>query len=324
VTRVGIVGAGGVAQRHARVLAGLPDVQVVGVTDVSPGAARGLAGAYGADAFDGVGDLLAAGIDAAYVCVPPFAHGPAERAIVAAGVPMFIEKPIAINVAVAEETAGLIADSGLRTAVGHHWRYLEIVEQARKVLDGRPVRLVTGAWLDKVPPVGWWLRRERSGGQVIEQVTHVLDLMVALLGDVREVYAIAAPVTRPAFPDADVDAVTAATLRFASGAVASVSATSLLRTTCRAEVELFCDGRRIVLSETACVVDDGDGAGPVVHPDPGLAKERVDRAFVDAVRGRAADVRAPYAVALRTHRVACAIARSARDGVPVTLSTAAA
>jgi myo-inositol 2-dehydrogenase/D-chiro-inositol 1-dehydrogenase len=324
-TRIAIVGAGGVARRHATVLGGFGDVALVGVTDPVADAARSLAQTAQTQAYGDLETLLdATRPDAVYVCVPPFAHGEPERRLLARGIPFFVEKPLASNLVVAEELAEAVARRGLLTATGYHWRYLDGVARAAALLAATPAHLAVAAWLDKVPPVGWWLRRERSGGQVIEQVTHVLDLMVALLGDVREVYAIAAPVTRPAFPDADVDAVTAATLRFASGAVASVSATSLLRTTCRAEVELFCDGRRIVLSETACTVDDGDGDGPVVHADPGHAKERVDRAFVDAVQGWGADVRAPYAVALRTHRVACALARSARDGVPVSVSAAAA
>jgi predicted dehydrogenase len=62
-----------------------------------------------------------------------------------------------------------------------------------------------------------------------------------------------------------------------------------------------------------------DAAGQEVHEDGGEAKVRVDRAFVDAVRGEGDDVRAPYAAALRTHRVACALAESARRGAPVDL-----
>lgn len=317
MTRVGIVGAGGVAQRHARVLAGLPDVQVVGVTDVSPGAARGLAGAYGADVFDGVGDLLAAGIDAAYVCVPPFAHGPAERAIVAAGVPMFIEKPIAINVAVAEETAGLIADSGLRTAVGHHWRYLEIVEQARKVLDGRPVRLVTGAWLDKVPPVGWWPHADRSGGPIVEQAAHVLDLVRHLAGEVSEVYATGNG-TPPQVPGADVDGATVATLRFASGAVGTLAATCVLDWKQRAGLEVYADGLALSLTESSLVVRDAGGT-ETTEVDPDSARVAVDRAFIGAVRGESDDIRVPYAEALRTHRLALAVAESAAAGRPVSV-----
>src|SRR3954447_10667277 len=119
-TRVGLVGAGGVAQRHARVLSALPDVQLVGVTDVVPEAARKLAGMHGAKAVPDVAALLTEGLDAVYVCVPPFAHGPAERAVIDAGIPLFVEKPIAINMDGARETASLVAKRGLLTGVGHH------------------------------------------------------------------------------------------------------------------------------------------------------------------------------------------------------------
>jgi predicted dehydrogenase len=322
-TRIAIVGAGGVARRHAQVLSGFADVALVGVTDPDAQAARALAEAHGMPAFPDLAAVLdGAEPDAVYLCVPPFAHGEPERVLIARGIPFFVEKPLASNVALAEELAEAIARRGLLTATGYHWRYLDGVARARELLAATPAHLAMGAWLDKVPPVAWWLQCERSGGQVVEQLTHVIDVMVALLGDVREVYAVAQRVARPAFPDADVDAVTAATLRFTGGAVASVAATSLLRGMCRAEVELLCDGRRIALSEAGCVIDDG--AGPVVHADPGHAKMRIDRAFVDAVQGRCADVRAPYAVALRSHRVACAIARSAQDGVPVSLGPPAA
>jgi myo-inositol 2-dehydrogenase/D-chiro-inositol 1-dehydrogenase len=315
---VGIVGAGGVAQRHARVLAGLPDVQVVAVTDVVSDAARGLAETYGAHVFDDVDGLLAAGLDAAYVCVPPFAHGPAERAIVAAEVPMFIEKPIAINLAIAEEIADLVTGTGLLTAVGHHWRYLSIVEQARTLLADRPVRLVSGSWLDKVPPVGWWPHAEQSGGPVVEQAAHVLDLARHLAGEVSEVYA-AGNGTPPPVPGADVDGATVATLRFVTGAVGTLAATSVLDWKQRAGLEVYADGLALSLTESALVVRDVNGTESV-EVDPDLARVAVDRAFIEAVRGESDDIRVPYAEALRTHRLALAVTESAAAGRPVNVA----
>jgi myo-inositol 2-dehydrogenase/D-chiro-inositol 1-dehydrogenase len=315
-----MVGAGGVARRHASVLAEFGDVSIVGVTDPAQETAAALATATGASVFRSVAELLdATAPDAVYVCVPPFAHGPPERELIERGIPFFVEKPLACDTAVAEELAAAVAERGLLTACGYQWRYLDGVQRARELLAATPAHLAVAAWLDQVPPVGWWVRLARSGGQVVEQVTHVLDAMVDLLGPVRQVYAVGQRARREAFPDADVDAVTCATLRFSSGAIGSVAATSLLRGKHRTGVELVCEGRRIALSEDELVVHDGDGIAPAVHRESGHAKRRVDRAFIDAVQGRAVDVRAPYAVALRTHRVACAIAQSARDGVPVGL-----
>ncbi|MFI7540647.1 Gfo/Idh/MocA family protein [Actinoplanes sp. NPDC049599] len=319
-TRVGMIGAGGVAQRHAKVLSGLAGVQVVGVTDVVPAAAQGLADAHGARVYPDVEALLDAGLDAAYVCVPPFAHGPAERAVVAAGLPLFVEKPISINWDTALEIAALAAQSEIITAVGHHWRYLGIVEQARALLGDRPVRLVTGAWLDKVPPVAWWPHRDRSGGPVVEQAAHVLDLARHLAGEITEVTAVGNG-TPPPVPDADVDGATAATLRFAGGAVGTLAATCVLGWKERAGLEIYADGLALALTETGLVVRDADGPR-TVDSDPESARIAVDRAFIDAVRGDGNDIRVPYAEALRTHAVALAVAEAAATGRAVTPRTA--
>src|SRR3954462_11141752 len=104
--RVGLVGAGGVGARHARTLAGFPDVELVGVTDAVPGAADALAGDLGVPVVEDVDRLVPPRPDGVWLCVPPFGHGELELAAVRAGVPFFVEKPLATGVAVAEEVAG--------------------------------------------------------------------------------------------------------------------------------------------------------------------------------------------------------------------------
>ncbi|MER5334406.1 Gfo/Idh/MocA family oxidoreductase [Micromonospora sp. NPDC002717] len=320
--RVGLVGAGGVAQRHARVLGGFADVELLGVTDVVPEAAAELAGAHGARTFDDVEELLAAGPDAVYVCVPPFAHGPAEELVIAAGVPMFVEKPVAVDLATAERIADLVARRGLLTGVGHHWRYLPVVRQARELLAGRPVRMVSGAWWDKVPPVAWWCSRDRSGGPVVEQAAHVLDLVRTLVGEATEVTAYGNG-TPPPVDGADIDSVTTAALRFANGAVGTLTAACVLGWKHRAGLEILADGMALSLTEDSLVVCDADGERRF-DADPDAARVAVDRAFVDAVRGVGDDVRVPYAEALGTQRLALAVADSARTGRTVRLDRPAA
>jgi myo-inositol 2-dehydrogenase/D-chiro-inositol 1-dehydrogenase len=316
VTRIGLVGAGGVAQRHARVLSALPEVQVMGVTDVQPAAAAALAEAYGATVFNDVHDLLAAGPEAVYVCVPPFAHGPAERAVIESGLPLFVEKPIAIDLDTAVDISTLIAQRNLLTAVGHHWRYLSVVEQAKALLADRPVRLVTGAWLDKVPPVAWWPRAERSGGPVVEQAAHVLDLARHLAGEVTEVWAAGSGIP-PAVDGADVDGSTAVALRFTGGAVGTVAATCVLGWKERAGLEIYADGLALALTESELVIRDGDRVETITC-EPAEGHVAVDRAFVRAVRGEDDDIRVPYTEALRTHELALAVAQSAAEGRAVT------
>jgi predicted dehydrogenase len=316
-----LVGAGNVAQRHGRVLTTFDDVQLVGVTDVIADAARRLAEAHGVPAFPDLTALLNADLDAVYICVPPFAHGPVEELVLAAGLPMFVEKPLAVDLPTAQRIAEAVAARGILAAVGHHWRYLDLVERARQLLADRPVRLVNCFWLDKLPPVTWWTRRGLSGGPVVEQAVHVLDLARLLAGEVSQVYATAG-CTPPPVDDADVDAATAATLRFTSGAVGTLATTCVLGWKHRAGLEVYADRFALSLGEEALVVHDGDREYRLPG-DPVAARTAVDRAFVDAVRGVGDDIRAPYADAFRTHRLACALAESAAGGQAVRLAEVA-
>lgn len=317
--KVGFVGAGGVAKRHVDVLLALGEVEVAGIADLDGDLATELAGHCGARAYPNHEELLdSEDLDALYVCVPPFAHGPPEHAAIDARLPFFVEKPVGIDLESPTAVAERVEETTLVTAVGYHWRYLDTVEQAASLLEHNPARLVTGSWLDKVPPPAWWVRRERSGGQTIEQSTHVLDLIRHLVGEVSEVYAVEATAEPPKVEGADVADVTSATLRFADGAIGSLSSTCLLRSKHRAGLEIVADGVAMAITELDLVVDRGEG--PERHEAQADAKTAVDRDFVDAVLGRENRIRVPYAEALETHRLACALNRSALEGRSVKVS----
>jgi predicted dehydrogenase len=313
--RAGLVGAGGVGARHGRTLHGLPDVELVGVADAVPSAAAALAGELDVPALD-VDGLLGAGLDAVWLCVPPFAHGELELAVARAGLPLFVEKPLGAGLDVAEEIAAAVAAAGVPTATGYHWRHLDTVAAARAVCAASPPRLVSVTWLDKVPPPAWWSRAGRSGGQVVEQATHVLDLARVLAGEVEEVEAVAAPSSDPA--SRDVDDATAALLRFASGAVGTLTAACAQPAKTRAGIEVSCAGAAVELTETSLTITTAEGAD---RREPAVdARTAVDRAFVDlVVTGTRAEGLVDYAEALRTHRLAVAVAESARTGSRVRL-----
>jgi predicted dehydrogenase len=191
--RIGMVGAGAVAARHVRTLLAMDGVEVAAVADPALERAKELAAEAGAAAYPNHMELLAAELlDAVYICVPPFAHGAPELAVIDAGLPMFVEKPVAIDQETAAEIAARLAGQPLLTCTGYHWRWLDIFDRAAELLADRPARLVQCSWLDKVPPPPWWLRRDGSGGQTIEQTTHVLDTARGLAGEVTEVHAFGA------------------------------------------------------------------------------------------------------------------------------------
>jgi predicted dehydrogenase len=306
--------------RHARHLAQLKDVRVVAVTDPNAAAAQSFAETTDAAVATDLDELIKTSPDAVYVCVPPHAHGAIEEQLLDAGIAMFVEKPLAMDLPTADRIAATARKAGVVTAVGHHWRYSPAVDLVRDLLAGRPVRLVTGSWIDRVPPVPWWSKRALSGGQIVEQAVHVLDLIRLLCGDVVEVdaYANSAP---PATPGADVDGATVAILKLKSGAVGSVAAACCVDWKHLAGLELHADGLSVTIRE-----DDISAKTPqgVVRRSlqPEDAKQAADRAFIDAVVGNGSarsGILVDYDEALRTHELACAIATSAAHHRPVRL-----
>jgi myo-inositol 2-dehydrogenase / D-chiro-inositol 1-dehydrogenase len=313
--RVGLLGAGAVGTRHARTLCSFPGVEVVGVCDPVPAAAEALAGQLGVPEHDDLAGLLRAGPDAVWLCVPPFAHGEPELTLVRAGVPFFVEKPPAADLPVARQIAAAVAAAGLPTATGYHWRHLDTVAAAGALLVGRPVRLLQARWWGTTPPAAWWRRGALSGGQVVEQATHVLDLARVLAGEVEEVVGAAAPSTAEG---RDVPDATAAVLRFASGAVGTVSTSCVLPGPTAAGVEVVAGEMWMDLTETALRTRTAEGEQVSVPEVDG--RRAVDRAFVDVLSGRpASSGLVDVAEALRTHQLAVAVAEAARTGgvVPV-------
>jgi myo-inositol 2-dehydrogenase/D-chiro-inositol 1-dehydrogenase len=309
IRRIGFVGAGGVALRHATVLAQFEDVRLVAATDIDPDRAARFAEGHGMVATADVDQLLALELDAVYVCVPPFAHGPPELALLDAGVALFVEKPLAADEKAAAAVAERVAESGALCRVGHHWRCAEPVARARELLRDRPVRLVSGWWLDKVPPVPWWTDHALSGGPIIEQAVHVLDLARFLVGEVEQVCAVGATALTPG----GVETATASVLGFRDGAVGTMATTCVLRGKHRAGLEIVADGLVIGVGEDWLEVGDGTAPPERATFDPWTARVAADRRFVDALHGRLGDTdTAPpdYAEAMRTHRLACALLRS--------------
>lgn len=313
LTRIGFIGAGGIAHRHFGVLEQFGDVEIAAIADPEEARAQNAAARFGARAFSDAETMLREiPLDALYICVPPFAHGAPERAAIAAGLPFFVEKPVALDLATAEAIAREVGAAGLVTAVGYHWRYLDTVDEVRGLLAHNPARLMSGYWLDSTPPPRWWWHADQSGGQMVEQTTHLLDLARYLGGDVTRVYGLAGVTERAEFPGLDVPTVSTASLQFASGAIANFASTCLLGWNHRVGLHLFGDRLAIELTDHDVMIDTGQG-----RPVRGTRGDPVwqeDRDFIDAVQGKENRIRCPYADAVETHRLALAIGESARTG----------
>jgi Predicted dehydrogenases and related proteins len=154
ICRIGLIGAGNVGRRHAQVLRSFPDVHLAGITDVVPQAAAALARDVGCRPFPGTGELLSAGSTRSTSACRRSRTGAPEAAVLSAGVPLFVEKPLAATAETAERVGAQVAAAGVLTAVGHHWRYLKVVERARRLLDGRRCAWSAGRGWTRCPPSG--------------------------------------------------------------------------------------------------------------------------------------------------------------------------
>lgn len=317
-TRIGFIGAGGIASRHLGNLLTFTDVTVEAIADPALDHAQQQAARCNARVHADYRAMLDnEELDALYICVPPGMHGPLELAAIERDLPFFAEKPLAADLVTAERIAREVKRSGLVTAIGYHWRYLDTTEEAQALLAENPARLALGYWLDFTPPPAWWTHEKLSGGQIVEQTTHILDLARLLLGEATEVTALGSRLERAQWPDSDLQDTTVASVRFQSGAIGSFASTCLLGWPHRIGLHLFGEGLAIELSEWEIMIDRGKGR-PVRQAE-GDAFLREDRAFIDAVQGKENRIRAPYAEALKTHRLACAAATAARQGGSISL-----
>lgn len=324
MVRIGFIGTGGNAGAHFKGIGTFEDAKIVAVCDVvQERAAQAAVTVGGATAYTDYKQMLKeAKLDAVYLSLPPFAHGDIDRAVVEAKIPVYVEKPVALTRELAEEMNERVARAGLITAVGFQLRYWNVVQAAREALAGQTIGMVTGyRWGGSPPPGAWWRQQDKSGGMMVEQACHNLDLMRYLAGDVKEVFARSGRLLKTDEPDFTIDDVNALTLVFASGAVGSFTNTPAAMPKGRAaSIDIFAKSVNVSWKGNRTLISDAEGNQREVTasvPDPMVLG---DRAFIDAVKSNdQSKVLSPYSDALKTHHILYAALKSAQTGQPVTL-----
>ncbi len=312
---VGFVGAGGIANQHFNCLEKIPEARIVAVCDVDEKRAQRAAERFGARSHLKARDLLETEtLDALYVCVPPFAHGDVEAQAARRGVHLFVEKPIHLSLEQAEETAQAIAEAEVISAVGYHWRYYQATDQARELLEDAQIAFMLGYWMGGMPGVAWWRVRGKSGGQLVEQTTHIVDLARFFAGDVQSLHAVSHQgVMEKTVENFDVDDVSTVNLHFVGKTVASITSSCMARHAPKVGLEMFAEEMALNLTGGSLTVRrQGDVRELTFGDDPYLAE---NRAFIKAVAGGdASAIRSTYADALETLRVTLAANESMETG----------
>lgn len=210
--RMAVVGAGSFGRHHVRHLSRHPRVARVCVVDRDGARARALAEAHGVETAADLGALTRDAVDAAVVAVPTEAHRSVAERLIARGIHVFVEKPIA---ATDGDAAALVAAADrarVALQVGHVERFSPVFQAL--CASARGVRHIAARRHNAPRPV------PPTADVVLDLMIHDIDLALCLAdAPVRDVAAFA--------PDGAGAEAATARLGFANGVVAELSASRL-------------------------------------------------------------------------------------------------
>ena len=223
--RVGMVGAGWIAQEHRRVLGSMADAELAAVCDIDPERAGSLAAGTGARTYSDWRDLLdREDLGALIVCTPPRSHRDPAVAAMSRGLPVYLEKPIARTLEDAADIVAAAGSTGTVCAVGYQWHALDLLGELPGLLAGQQVGLLVGTNIGPTQSRPWFTDMRAGGGNLLERGSHHMDLARVVAGEVAAVQAAASRIrlARGAGEAGDIDDALTIMLELASGALATV------------------------------------------------------------------------------------------------------
>ncbi|MGX4770525.1 NAD-dependent epimerase/dehydratase family protein [Bradyrhizobium guangdongense] len=189
--RVGIVGAGYIAEFHARAINSTDGVMLAAVCDSNRENAKSLAAAWNVPlVFEAIDEMIADGeLDCIHLLVPPDLHYPLAKKALESGLHVFVEKPMCTSAAQAEDLIALASRFDRLLAVSHNFMFLASYGKFREaVRSGRlgPIDQITFQYLFELPQIrfgpfdAWMLRKPAN--LMIETGPHLLSILLDLVG----------------------------------------------------------------------------------------------------------------------------------------------
>lgn len=170
--RIAVIGVGHLGKEHARILATLPEVELVGVVDANADQAQTVARRCGTAAYSEVWPLLSQ-VDAAIIAVPTRWHRAIATDFLQRGIPLLIEKPLAANLDDANALVGLAEEHDTILQVGHIERFNPAFEELTR-RQMRPKFIQCERY-------GQFTGRSLDVGAVLDLMIHDLDLLLSLV-----------------------------------------------------------------------------------------------------------------------------------------------
>ena len=323
--RIGLLGVGRIGIMHARILA--PKVESLVVADVVPERARQAADELGAQVRSVEDFFDSEDLDGVVLATPTDAHARHIEAAVRLGVPIFCEKPVALDIASTERANAAAKSAGVPVHIGFQRRFDAAYAAARERLAAGEIgelRRVHMHTLDQAPAAREFLAA--SGGIFTDCLIHDFDALRWVTGrEVEEVFAFGTDLGLPDFADFSDVCETVLALRLTGGALATAHSSRFNGAGYDVRMEVHgTEGTDVV---------GMDERLPVRSLEPGVAYpsgepwvdfiarfadcyERELEAFLDVVAGKG-EVPSTIDDAVASLRVAEACAASCREGRPV-------
>lgn len=232
--RAGILGCGGIAQRHAQTVALMKDeIELVSFCDTNETRARAFAEQYTAGRAAAYSDYRMmferAHLDLALICLPPFAHSDEVHVAAERGIHLLVEKPIALNSELAWRMVDAAERAAIKTQVGFMYRFGAAMEQMQQRLASGEIGaagLFSARYFCNSAHADWKRSREQSGGQLVEQVIHLFDTMRVLMGEPVSVFSRQTNFFHRELEGYTSEDVSATVFSFANGALGVIYATN--------------------------------------------------------------------------------------------------
>lgn len=345
--KLAIIGCGGIGTYHFEHFLNFKDIELAGFCDLIIERAENFAKRAGTGkAFICYEEMLdEIKPDMVFVCIPPYKHGDVEFALIDRGIHFFVEKPVTLDLDLAIEIRDKIDEKNLITAVGFQCRYDNINEPVFDFLKNNRVLVAEGSRVGDIPGVAWWRDKTLSGGQLVEQTVHQMDIYRYFLGEAESVYSVAGRghITQAECPGYDSDDFSTTLIKFKSGIVATMMTGCYSKNGASWDSKITLGTRtarldyRLVTSTTVFGLDDQSKAGEVEGTIKGDGTQRrneneigykvnsnidfgtvCDRTFIDAViSGDRSKIRSPYHDAVKTLALVLACNESMETGLPV-------
>ena len=320
---VGIIGTGWFSGVHAKILSNMDGVQIKAICGTSKEKAEKFALEFNdVKGYGSVVEMLdSENLDTVYICVPPFAHGDIELELLKREIPFLVEKPLGVNLEIPTDILSKLQDQTLITSVGYHFRYRDSTALLKKELESSTLGIVTGGWMGSMPLVPWWRNQNTSGGQFIEQTTHLVDLLRYTVGEVKEVYSSFEKRSLSEQHDnVTVHDVGTVTMKFQNGVIANLSNTCILpEGDSNVGLDFFTNKGIFHLGFEG--LDSSKKGSKSSFRDTMNPYEQENKAFIHAVKtGDRSMILSDYHDAYKTHAVTVAALHSAEKGMPIRLS----